>query len=400
MDKQTNLVSASRQWENRPDDQRFWTLADLKAACDRAKRQAQEVTRKLAGLTFEATEDGGIIVQSETGGRANVSNLAFSQLASRLDYPVSGIVGKLSADLACKVLEYRKQQIVQANPDEECQILLDCGEDVTIRAVTSDKYARFHDADVIPYAEKLQQFGWKVPPARPNSTYKGQTRVATPEDCLTFEGQGMGGAMVRPGDIIAPAGLYRGDRDMFIFMVDDHNLVDDGGGNPLMQGVFIRNSEVGVSNFSVTKFICQGVCGNHIVWGAEQIENVRYRHIGQAVGRIQESMRKFLLETKPRDWSKELHVIEWMRTNVLGVDRDEVIDKVYGFRENALTKSVIEAALENAEKWRNIDGDPYTWYGFANALTRYSQQSVTADRRFAIDTAAASLFERAAKLAG
>ena len=390
-----NLVTASNQWMNRPDDERFWSLEELAANAKRAKEQAREVMKKLSGLSFQPTEDGGFEVCSDTGAKAYISNLAFGQMATRLEYPVSGIAGKLNSDLACQVLEYRKKQILAGNPDEEVNILLDCGEDVTIRSVTSDKYARFHDVDVLPFAFRLQAEGWKVPPGRPVNEGSARTRTATEQDCI--RGNGGGGLSIRPGDLIAPSGLYRGDRDMFIFMVNDQNVVDDGGGNALLEGIMIRNSEVGVANFSTTRFICQAVCGNHIIWGAEKVVNVRYRHIGQAVERIHQSMRDMLLDTKPRDWTKELGVIKWMRTHVLGDSRDSVVEAVYGFRQNALTKSVLEAAYDNAEQWVNVDGEPSTWYGFANALTRYSQTLGNADKRYAIDDAAANLFERAAK---
>lgn len=393
-------MHASRQWANRPDDERFWNLPDMLVAAKNKQTNSKEGIIKLNQIEFvqdESDPENGLLVRSSKGGLANISNLAFNQISNKLNYPVSGIIDKLNAKITCDVLNYRKQKILEESPDDEILMLLERGnQNITIRSINSERYARVYDAEIIPFAQKLQSIGWKIPPARPNGQYKGQTRIATDQDIVSF---GKGGLQVRVGDTIAPAGLYMGDRDMFIFMINDKDIVDDGMGNALMRGVFICNSEVGTKNFSITEFICQGVCGNHIVWGATDIVCVRYRHVGNAYDRINEALNNLTFDHTPKDWTKEIRTIEWMRNNTIGDNKDDVIENTYKtFRDPCLTQKVLHSAYNNAEQYEDTDGNPNTWYGISNAITRYSQTLGNADKRHDLDTVVGKIYDKASKM--
>ncbi|MBK7143344.1 MAG: hypothetical protein IPH75_14825 [bacterium] len=73
------------------------------------------------------------------------------------------------------------------------------------------------------------------------------------------------------------AGLYASDRDMFAFFVNDENVVEVGNAK-LGRGFFIWNSETGSATFGLTTFLYNYVCGNHIVWGADQVQELRIVH--------------------------------------------------------------------------------------------------------------------------
>ncbi len=303
----------------------------------------------------------------------------------------------MDAKLACDILNHRIARTVVEDAEAEVQMLFDTSpESVSIRSVTSERYTRFYDSDLLSYVMKLaKDRKLKVPPGKPIEGVR--TKIATEADCLSM-GSG-GGIKVVPGMEISPSGLYRGDRDMFIFLVDDANAVDDGFGHPLYRGMFIANSEVGMGSFNVTEFLMQGVCGNHIVWGAKNICQVRYRHIGEVQPRIHEAMTKLLPQHAFKPIDTERVVFKWMAQEKLGTDPDSVVESVYSFRINGLTQKVLYAAYANSHEHRDTDGDPNTWWGFANALTRYSQKCKNADERMAIDCAAGKLFEKAAKIA-
>ena len=202
---------------------------------------------------------------------------------------------------------------------------------------------------------------------------------------------------VNVGDPIAPAGLYMGDRDSFVFLADGDNAVDDGAGNPLMRVLFLSNSEVGHRSFSITEALLQGVCGNHILWGAREVVEVKYRHIGEARDKIFSSLESLMSTVnEPRDLERELRLIEWMRTNNIGTDIDSVVDNVYKTTNKALNKRDIRAGFHLAEENETVDGDPTSWIGIANGLTRQSQTRRNADQRMLMDRATSILFQEAA----
>jgi hypothetical protein len=77
---------------------------------------------------------------------------------------------------------------------------------------------------------ELPETGWRVPPARLAQGDDRQARPATASDVLD-DREGGGGLSINLGDMIAPAGLYASDRDMFVFMVNEKNPIEDGRGN-------------------------------------------------------------------------------------------------------------------------------------------------------------------------
>lgn len=80
------------------------------------------------------------------------------------------------------------------------------------------------------------------------------------------------------------AGLYSSDRDIFMFFVNENYPVEVKG-ERLSRGFFVWNSEVGKSSFGLTTFLYRYVCGNHIVWGAQEVKEIRIRHSQNAPSR-------------------------------------------------------------------------------------------------------------------
>ena len=221
------------------------------------------------------------------------------------------------------------------------------------------------------------------------------TRPATQADLLKFGGHA--NLQVKLGDPIAPAGLYRGDQDMFVILVDDQNPIDDGGGRPLIRSRIITNSEVGEGAFSITEILHDTICSNHIIWGVSKLVELRYRHLGDnAFERIMSSMK---LETVARpDFKNEIAAMNWMRRNRLGTTTKEVVETVYGFNlGQSITKRLLTTALAGAEKYRGIDADPFSYAGLFQAVTRTSQLSRNANQRFAIDREIGGLMSIASK---
>lgn len=391
-------MSASSQWMHRPSDERFESLDTMLLAAQNKTKKSREIDTSAKSLKFAPRNDDGIVVVGQKG-EANPSYLASRQISQRLGLG-TGLFATddnekplLSNRIICDALNYRCSQM---NPHEEIKLLIQQGQtDLTVRSVTSPGYARVFDSEIIPYAQLMQQSGWKLPPARPVSNDQPGIRLATEADVLKLSKAG-NGLDIKVGDKIAPAGAYMGDQDSFIFMVDDQNPVDDGTDGSLMRGIFMYNSEVGMGSFGITEFIMQGVCGNHIAWSCTNIIQVKYKHFGDAKNRIIRALENIRIGYK--DMSKERDLLIKMRAKQIAAKRVDTIQTVYDWRISpTLTQKVLSNAYDNAAKFRNIDGDPNTWGGLANALTRYSQSFPNMNERHKIDSAVGEFYATAQK---
>jgi hypothetical protein len=385
---ETNFTGASKQWANRPADDRFWNISEMQAAMEARKNESREITANLDKV--RVVDDNGDLLLNFGERSAVLGNLATEQLTRRVGFHPTALT-LLSAGLAADVLNERIVATAKdaTGKDRSIQALIRIGADgnANVRAVTSEKYSRIWDTQVVEIAKNLESLGFKVPPARPAGIANERTRIATEEDC----GFGAGGGLaVKPGDTIAPAGLYSGDRDSFMLLVQPHGE-DGGDGSEFMRAVMIQNSEVGTGSFKLTSAMLRAVCGNHILWGYTEIMNISRKHIGN-VGEALTLAKSKLGEIAGRSMLPDLEVIKTLRTRTLGDNVADVAEKVYDLRlSQVLTQGLIAKAMASAEKWRDVDGDPLTAWGVVNGLTRVSQESGYADERLAIDMAAGKL---------
>ncbi len=91
-----------------------------------------------------------------------------------------------------------------------------------------------------------------VPPARPAFPDQPGTRPATEDDVLAVKDF----LSINVGDPVAPAGLYASNHDMFAFLINEENRIDDGSDSGLSRGVFFENSEVGAKALPTLKRTC------------------------------------------------------------------------------------------------------------------------------------------------
>jgi len=389
-----NLYQASSQWASRPADQRFWTIDEAYQFCKSYADVAEEKTIDFGKA--ELVESGSNIALSLGDGSAPVTmtHWSFGQLARMAGAPAE-YLRKLPVSLASKCLENGLDHHFAGRDDFEKAGLVHGGDVPVLRALTSDKYTRFWNHQVFERLGALQSNGWKVPPARPSSMTAGNMRLATEEDCLDVRMAGLG---IQPGDPIAPAGIYASDHDMFCFMVNEDYRINDGSDGGLSRGFFVSNSEVGASALKMTLFYYRHVCGNHIVWGAENVLDVAVRHIGDVEGRftveIEGSVGKYLKESAAADEQR----IKKAKEIILGTNSADILDGIFKLTNRkrrhglpeALNLQIVQTAIEEAEA-NPEDGNPFSLWGFANGLTRVSQVFGFADRRTAIDAAAGQL---------
>lgn len=360
---------------SRPKDERFTSIAGLLASAladVKACTTVNVLLTKLRAIVLNGT----IAVQnSETGKSGILTPWSFGQLARYAGAP-AGYLQTLSPDLAVENLNYglarnaglvtdplqvyvRRAPIVHEGTDKPI---------ATIRAFTSQDYTRLNDATVIAGLQRLQTVrpGLDLPPTWDKAN--GEDRYLK-------------------------GGAYRGDRDQFVIMVDGGSIVEDrtigfGGSNGTMyRGIICRNSEVGAAKIEILTFLFRGICGNHCIWGVSDKVRTASRHVGDVGDRFRQmvdSATSFFDRPASEDEDRivQLNAIE------LGSDREEVVS---AGRSLGLTLEQAENAYTSAE---TFEPNPRSVWGYAQGITRISQDEVYADDRFSLDLVAAKLLRQ------
>ena len=328
----------------------------------------------------------------DQGGHQHaVTHRSFGQVCQRVNAPASHL-RTLPATLAAQNLNHG----LAHRGAGEAQMLLRRGENghdsATLRALTSDWYSRLWDAEVLERCLELEARGWKVPRARPVLGITGElARPATAEDVLRGNADALS---IRESDLVAPAGIYLSDRDLFVFLVDETTRINDGTEAGLMRGLFVTNSEVGAASLRPTCLLFRAVCGNHTVWHARNVLDVRLRHRGNIESRAWHAFRAGVQRYLEASTSEEEGLIRSAKRLKLGATREAVIE-VAG-KVTALPERTLGLAYDNVRD--DVDGDPRTAWGLAQGLTRYPQLATRnqGDRRDQLDRAAGRLVELAA----
>lgn len=348
----TTLLRASNEWMKRPADQRFKSLQELHDAVSFQRSIAGSATVPFNALRAKAV-DGQVILNGRTDTTAQLTHWSFGQLAARSGAP-AGYLRQLPAALAADCIN---DGLVKRDEGDDAAILFarEPGVVLTARAICTPKYERIWNNDITKRLLELAERGWQPAPA-------------------AFDGS---------------RGLYASDHDMFAFLVDNERRIFEtlpGGG--LSRGFFVGNSEVGDSSFWVMTFLYEYVCGNHRVWGATGIHEIRVAHIGdandRAFGKLAVELRKYADSSASETEAQ----IESARQFILGGTKDEVLDRVFGLRVNGLSRRRIDEAYDLAVKREEWYGNPRSAWGLAGGLTEIARDIPYADERVALDRAA------------
>jgi len=313
-----------------------------------------------------------------------LNNYTLGQLAQGINAP-AGYLRTLPAELAAQCLN----EGLPNYPERERSLLITESQQGNVcRAITSDQYSRYWDCDVVSdLLNTLEVDGWRVPPARPYPNCPTEDIwTATEQDVLPGEQHSLS---VRVGDRCGPAGLYGSDRDMFCLLVNQERSIETPSGN-MYRALILRNSEVGASSYNVECILYSQVCGNHILWSAASIANIRLVHRGSADS-TRLNGRAFLAGTiaaaEQASCSEEQQQIAAAAEQRLDIKAAQLA--------TGLPKSTIQAAEIMQEQFPADHGDRAgTTWGWVQGLTRASQQSSYMADRTAIDQAAAKLLRK------
>lgn len=271
------LFQANQQWMTRPDDERHLSLPAFlaKAQFSRDMSRAGVISsRKLQAI---ADGDKGLLIAGPQGKGIVPTHWAFGQVAGLAGAP-QGYLRSLHPALAADCINYGMSV---TRDIEDIGVYIEMPEEPgtlpTLKAATGPNYGRVYNAEILNLL--IDRFGdgvtgqWKVPGEF------GKAVAVTKENTT----------------------IYGSDRDMFVFLCDEHNRIDVHGrrnGQPgsLARGFFVWNSEVGSQSFGVAMFLFDYVCSNRIVWGAQQFKQLRFRHSKSAPEKLMEEIQPVLIE--------------------------------------------------------------------------------------------------------
>jgi len=382
------IFKASKQWAERPADERFWGPKDAAQAAMEYRQSAATSTVHYGDLRVEARGDD-IALLGKTDAPATLTHYAFGQLAQRVKAPAD-YLRQLPPTLAAQNLNHGLK--ARGDDGDKAQLLLHRNGGLLARCLTGIGYRRIWNHEILDRLIELEEdMGWKVPPARP-AVKDPRIRPATEEDCGWC---GQTGLSIRPGDMIAPAGVYCSDRDMFAFMVNPDRTLRNPADTetPLMRGFFIWNSEVGDRSFGVMSFLLDAVCGNHIVWGAQDVQEIKVRHVGSARNKAFGQLRAQLIAYENESASDDEARIKASQGLTLGGDDEEVLERLlkWASRKPKLKRLLNESTIKDAQLIANKTpryGNPRTPWAIAAGLTEISQRRKHAAQRVEMDGAA------------
>lgn len=344
-----DLYDAHRQWANRMPDERFDSISSLYDFVYERQFNSTQSINNLSDTVLHLTSLGGISVNGSSRP-ALLTNWAFSQLCRTVGAPAR-YLRNLPGYMARDCLQYGiknsnlKYKILLRDDDPE---FLENSQ-LWASAITSPSYGRIWDSDIV---EKLMDAvdgtGWHLPPS-----YSGK-----------------------------PSGLYASDRDMFAFFINDEQPIEINNAK-LGKGFFCWNSETGASSFGLTTFLYNHVCGNHIVWGAENVNELRIVHKKSALDRFYSDAIPVLnrfVENKKVDDSIKYKVDKAMHHRI-GKDLEEITN---WFKNKPFTKKEIVNAYDTATK---TNENPHNLWGIVQGLTSnaknipYTNQKTNLEKR-------------------
>lgn len=270
--KQMELYQAHKQWASRPADQRFETLAALRDSVAARRNLSRSVDVNITKAEVKAIDD--TITINGTLTPCEPSHWSFGQLCSWVK--VNGVTAPANylRQLPPALIAENLNHGLKAAEKSELKFMTisrpdDPQELNTLQAVTSPTYGRIWDADVCDGVARLVE--------------KSNGRWYNPK------------AYVPGSNEVKPSGLYASDHDVFIFMIDGGSLLDAGPRAQLNRGFIAWNSETGAKTFGLMTFLFNKVCGNHIIWGASDVNELVIRHTQNGPARFESQAAPALL---------------------------------------------------------------------------------------------------------
>jgi hypothetical protein len=173
-------------------------------------------------------------------------------------------------------------------------------------------------------------------------------------------------------------------------MIDGGSLLDVGPRAQLNRGFFLWNSEVGARTFGLTTFLFNQCCGNHFIWGAQDIRELRIRHTQNGPARFGSEAVKTLLAY----------------VNASAAPEEEAIRKAQDYLLPATTeKDIVEWLMDAPRKFSKVEaketieyavkeeGECRTLWQAIQGATASAREYEWVDARVELETKASKMME-------
>jgi len=334
----TTLTDASSELFARSPDETFESMQAIYDACQESKSESQVQWVPPDGLVPDGHDTR---LRLGVGGvQHELTDWSFGQVC-RLAGVSKDTINRLSPRTASHALAETLPR-----GGKPLQVL---SRDRKVRAVHPASYTRLHDIDLL---SMVREFATDFEPPQ----------------------KGIGGA----------TGLYRGEQDMFIFLIDPAGWVEIDG-EAFAPGFFLWNSEVGKRSVGIKTFWFQAVCQNHIVWDATEVVEYSRKHTAGVEEALPELRRHLHALVEKRDARRDgfVEVIRKAMRERLGEDQEDAL-KVLA--KHGVTRTLAKDALGIAEAEGRL-----TIFAVVDALTRLAGRMKNAGDRTDVDEKASSL---------
>jgi len=377
-----NLTLASAELFRRTPDECFATFDELWRNCQEAKVHSVERWHPPADIQLDVGA-GGLGLTLGDVGTFGLNDWSFSQLCS-----LAGVnkdtVNKLSSSTASEVF---KETL--PNGSKPLQVMTtESNTDPIVRSIHGVSYTRLFDADLLAM---VREFATDFQPPQEARFAPGGQVVS---DAVSAEDPSGDVTERPPWEESEPprqrggTGLYRGEQDMFVFLIDPLGWTEIGG-EAFAPGFFLWNSEVGKRSIGVQTFWFQAVCQNHIVWDAVEVVEFSRKHTANVHESFSEIRRIIERLVAKRDERRDgfARVIGKAMATTLGENSDQVLKMLSG---RGVTRSVAKEALKFAQ-----ESGRFTLFSVVDALTRLNGRMKHVGERTDADVKAASLLAMA-----
>ena len=335
-----NLKKASQELFRRTPDETFPSLTALSAHCRQERDESAEYWPAPDGLWTRSVGVDQLMLAHGEGEVYPMTDWSFTQLC-QLAGVAKNTVNRLSPDTATRVFAE-----TMPHGSKPLQVYA-VGQQV--RSIHGTSYTRLHNAELLELVEQHAD-GFEAPP----SGFNGAT------------------------------GLYCGEQDMFLFLIDPTGWVEIEG-EAFAPGFFLWNSEVGRRSLGVETFWFQAVCQNHIVWDATEVVQFKRKHtanVHDSLGEIRGIIQTLVAK---RDQRRDgfAKVIERAMHTPLADDADEARAAL---AKSGFSRSLAKMAIEMAQQQGAL-----TVFAVVDALTRLSKRNVNAGDRTVVDQQAGKL---------
>ncbi len=334
------LTRASQELFRRTPDECFATLDELWNNCQTQQERSRDLWEMPDDL--EAFADGGRLALRIGEDRTfRLNSWSFGQLCG-----LAGVnrdtVNRLSGPTASSVF-------AETLPRGTKPLQVYAADDL-VRSIHGASYTRLHDIELLSI---VREFATDFQPPQ---------RAGGPRDDSTTGG----------------SGLYRGEQDMFCFLIDPTGWTEING-EAFAPGFFLWNSEVGKRSVGIQTFWFQAVCRNHIVWDAVEVIDFSRKHTANVRDALREIRVLIDRLVTRRDERKDrfAEVIKKAMSTSLGHDEEEVLKSL---AKHGVGKALAKEALELARRHGR-----FTIFALVDAITRIGAECANAGDRTEID---------------